>query len=91
MFFIPVLVIIGVLVTGRSPAAAGLWATVAGVIVGFINPVIRKKPQIFIDALSRGGEQCARIMVAVAAVGPAVGLPCARRWALRANTAAGRQ
>ena len=74
MFFIPVLVIIGVLVTGRSPAAAGLWATVAGVIVGFINPVIRKKPQIFIDALSKGGEQCARIMVAVAAIGIIVGI-----------------
>ncbi|MEE2999765.1 MAG: TRAP transporter fused permease subunit [Pseudomonadota bacterium] len=74
MFFVPVVVIIGVLITGRSPASAGLWATVAGVIMGFINPVIRKRPQIFIDALSKGGEQCARIMVAVAAIGIIVGI-----------------
>jgi TRAP-type uncharacterized transport system fused permease subunit len=74
MFFVPVIVIIGVLVTGRSPAAAGLWATVAGVVMGFINPVIRKKPQIFMNALVKGGEQCARIMVAVAAIGIIVGV-----------------
>ena len=74
MFFVPVIVIIGVLVTGRSPASAGLWATVAGVVMGFINPVVRKRPQIFIGALSKGGEQCARIMVAVAAIGIIVGV-----------------
>ena len=74
MFFIPVIVIIAVLVTGRSPASAGLWATVAGVVVGFINPIVRKRPQIFIDALAKGGEQCARIMVAVAAIGIIVGV-----------------
>ena len=74
MFFVPVIVIIGVLVTGRSPASAGLWATVAGVVMGFINPIVRKRPQIFIDALAKGGEQCARIMVAVAAIGIIVGV-----------------
>lgn len=74
MFFVPVIVIIGVLVTGRSPASAGLWATVAGVVMGFINPIVRKRPHIFIDALAKGGEQCARIMVAVAAIGIIVGV-----------------
>ena len=74
MFFVPVVVIIGVLVTGRSPAAAGLWATVAGVIMGFINPVVRKRPQIFINAIAKGGQQCAQIMVAVAAIGIIVGI-----------------
>ena len=74
MFFVPVIVIIAVLVTGRSPAAAGLWATVAGVVMGFINPMVRKRPQIFIGALAKGGEQCARIMVAVAAIGIIVGV-----------------
>ena len=42
--------------------------------MGFINPVIRKKPQIFMHALVKGGEQCARIMVAVAAIGIIVGV-----------------
>jgi TRAP-type uncharacterized transport system fused permease subunit len=74
MFFVPVIVIIGVLITGRSPAAAGLWATVAGGVMGFINPVVRKRPQIFIDAIAKGGHQCAQIMVAVAAIGIIVGI-----------------
>ena len=74
MFVVPVIVIIGVLATGRSPAAAGLWAAVAGVVMGFINPVVRKRPQVFIDAIAKGGEQCARIMVAVAAIGIIVGV-----------------
>jgi TRAP-type uncharacterized transport system fused permease subunit len=74
MFVVPVIVIIGVLATGRSPAAAGLWAAAAGVVMGFINPVVRKRPQVFIDAIAKGGEQCARIMVAVAAIGIIVGV-----------------
>ncbi len=74
MFFVPVFVIIGVLITGRSPASAGLWATIAGAIMGFINPVIRKRPQIFIEAIAKGGKQCAQIMVAVAAIGIIVGV-----------------
>ncbi|MBT7957215.1 MAG: TRAP transporter fused permease subunit [Rhodospirillaceae bacterium] len=74
MFFVPVIVIIGVLVTGRSPAAAGLWATLAGAVMGFINPVVRKRPQIFINAIAKGGQQCAQIMVAVAAIGIIVGI-----------------
>ena len=74
MFFVPVVVIIGVLVTGRSPAAAGLWATIAGALMGLINPVVRKRPQIFIDAIAKGGQQCAQIMVAVAAIGIIVGI-----------------
>jgi TRAP transporter 4TM/12TM fusion protein len=74
MFVIPVIVIIGVLITGRSPAAAGLWASIAAVISGFINPLVRKRPQIYIDAIAKGGKQCAQIMVAVAAIGIIVGI-----------------
>lgn len=75
MFFVPVLVIIGVLIAGRSPAAAGLWATAAGAVMGYLlNPELRRRPQIFVDALAKGGEQCGRIMVAVAAIGIIVGI-----------------
>ena len=75
MFFVPVLVIIGVLFSGRSPASAGLWATGAGAVMGFLlNPELRRRPMIYIDALSKGGEQCGRIMVAVAAIGIIVGI-----------------
>ena len=74
MFVIPILVIIGVLVTGRSPAMAGLWATVVGAALGLMNPEVRRRPQIYLAALVRGGEQCGRIMVAVAAIGIIVGV-----------------
>ena len=74
MFVIPILVIIGVLITGRSPAMAGLWATVIGAALGLMNPEVRKRPQVYIEALVKGGEQCGRIMVAVAAIGIIVGV-----------------
>lgn len=74
MFVIPILVIIGVLITGRSPAMAGLWATVIGAALGFMNAEVRKRPQIYLEALAKGGEQCGRIMVAVAAIGIIVGV-----------------
>ncbi len=74
MFVIPILVIIGVLVTGRSPAMAGLWATIVGAALGAMNPEVRRKPQVYLQALVRGGEQCGRIMVAVAAIGIIVGV-----------------
>ena len=74
MFVIPILVIIGVLVAGRSPAMAGLWATAVGAVLGLMNPEVRGRPQIYLAALVRGGEQCGRIMVAVAAIGIIVGV-----------------
>ena len=74
MFVIPILVIIGVLIAGRSPAMAGLWATVIGAGLGLMNAEVRKRPQVFLDALAKGGEQCGRIMVAVAAIGIIIGV-----------------
>ena len=75
MFFVPIVVIVGVLVTGRSVASAGLWATIVGAVMGFLmNPAVRKRPQIYLEALMKGGEQCGRITVAVAAIGIIVGV-----------------
>ena len=74
MFVIPILVIVGVLLTGRSPAMAGLWATIVGAMLGLMNPAVRKEPRVYLAALARGGEQCGRIMVAVAAIGVIVGV-----------------
>ncbi len=73
-FVIPILVIVGVLVSGRSPAMAGLWATAAGAALGLMNPAVRRRPAVYLRALAKGGEQCGRIMVAVAAIGVIVGV-----------------
>ncbi|MEZ5660411.1 MAG: TRAP transporter fused permease subunit [Burkholderiaceae bacterium] len=69
MFIGPILTIIAVMVAGRSPAMAGFWATVIGVALGFLNADVRRKPWVLIDALARGGLNCARILVAVGAIG----------------------
>lgn len=66
----PVLTVIGVMATGRSPAMAGFWATVAAITMGLaINPDFRRDPARLSKALARGGISGAKIMIAVAAIG----------------------
>ena len=69
MFIGPILTIIGVMLTGRSPAMAGFWATMVGLALGFLNADVRRRPWVLIDALARAGINCARILVAVGAIG----------------------
>jgi len=70
MFAVPVVVVIGVMMMGRSPAMAGFWATVSAIVLGLLlNPGLRARPQALIAALSRGGISGAKIMVAVGAIG----------------------
>ncbi|WP_145912302.1 TRAP transporter permease [Alloalcanivorax xenomutans] len=69
MFVVPVLTVIGVLASGRSPAMAGGLATVSALIFGFINPEIRRAPHKLIGALAHGGVAGARIMIAIGAIG----------------------
>lgn len=69
MFVVPVLTVIGILATGRSPGMAGVWATISALVFGFINPEIRKKPLLIIGALAHGGVAGSRIMIAIGAIG----------------------
>lgn len=69
MFVAPVLAVILVLAAGRSPAMAGVWATLTAMLFGFLNPEMRRQPQRLITALARGGVAASRIMVAVGAIG----------------------
>jgi TRAP transporter 4TM/12TM fusion protein len=69
MFVIPVFAIIGTLFMGRSPAMAGFWATVCAVVLGFINPAVRKNPGKLVQGLINGGIAGAKIMMAVGAIG----------------------
>ena len=69
MFVIPVLAIIVTLFMGRSPAMAGFWATLCAVVLGFINPAVRKNPSRIITGLINGGIGGAKIMMAVGAIG----------------------
>ncbi|MGB7303886.1 MAG: TRAP transporter fused permease subunit [Burkholderiaceae bacterium] len=69
MFVIPVFAIIATLIMGRSPAMAGFWATLCAVILGFINPAVRKNPGRLVQGLINGGIAGAKIMMAVGAIG----------------------
>lgn len=69
-FAVPVLVVIGVMLTGRSPAMAGFWATVSAIVLGLLmNADLRVRPIALFEALARGGLVGAQIMIAVGAIG----------------------
>tara|TARA_R110001606_G_scaffold261206_5_gene409266 strand:- start:21666 stop:23585 length:1920 start_codon:yes stop_codon:yes gene_type:complete len=69
MFVAPVATVILVLAAGRSPALAGVWATLVAMGFGILNPEIRRQPQRLIVALAHGGVAGSRIMIAVGAIG----------------------
>ncbi|MGB7298486.1 MAG: TRAP transporter fused permease subunit [Burkholderiaceae bacterium] len=69
MFIGPILTIVFVMAMGRSPAAAGFSATMVGIALGFLNKEVRSRPIVLLDALARGGVNCAKILVAVGSIG----------------------
>ena len=74
-FVIPLCVIVGVLVAGRSPAMGGFWATVAGLGIGFVvSPPFRRQPRRLLDAAVRAGRASSVLLVAVGAVGVIIGV-----------------
>lgn len=75
MFVIPVVVIVLVMVSGRSPAMAGFWAVVSALALGFaLNPDLRANPQRLWRTLSDAGAAGATIVIAVGAIGVIIGI-----------------
>ncbi len=74
MFLVPILVIVGVLVMGRSPAMAGFLATLSALAMGFLNPELRSNPMVLVSSLARAGYAGGRIMVALAVIGMIIGM-----------------
>jgi TRAP transporter 4TM/12TM fusion protein len=76
-FIVPLVIVVSVLFAGRSAAMAGFSAIVAAIVTGVGIDIIsaRKRQHIsayakqLIDALQKGGAQCAQIMVAVGSIG----------------------
>ncbi|MBT3991965.1 MAG: TRAP transporter fused permease subunit [Rhodospirillaceae bacterium] len=76
-FIVPLVVVVAVLFAGRSAAMAGFSAIVAAVVTGIIIDLIYadKRQNIgayfkqWVEALQKGGAQCAQIMVAVGSIG----------------------
>jgi TRAP transporter 4TM/12TM fusion protein len=74
-FVVPLAVIVALLVAGRSPGLGGFWATVTGLVIGFVvSPPFRREPRRLLDAAVKAGRSSAVLLVAVAAVGVVIGV-----------------
>lgn len=69
----PILVIVAILVMGRSPAAAGFWATMTALVLAPINPDFRKAPRRMIDSIVNGGIAGSALLVAAGSLGVIIG------------------
>jgi TRAP-type uncharacterized transport system fused permease subunit len=74
-FALPLVVIVTLLIMGRSPAFAGLVAVSLAVAIGvLVNPEVRNDPVRLLRGLSAAGQQAARIIIAVASIGIVIGV-----------------
>lgn len=74
-FVIPICVIVGMLLQGRSPASGGFYATLTALAIGLVvAPPFRNNPKLILTALVRAGKASATLLVAVAAVGIVIGV-----------------
>ncbi len=74
-FIIPMVIIIWVLIAGYSAAIAGFYATIAGIVLGILlNPELRRAPWKLIPILSKAGQACSVILVAVGLIGIVIGI-----------------
>jgi TRAP-type uncharacterized transport system fused permease subunit len=95
MVFVPVATVVAALLQGLSPAGSGIMALLVLLPLTFINPDIRRNPLLIIDAITSGGYQFARLLMAIGVVGVivavlgATGLP--NSFAMLAAEAAGDQ
>lgn len=75
MFFLPIITIIGVLISGRSAAFAGFISIFVTIAAAFaLNPQLRAKPMVLFEGLVTGGINAVRILVVIASIGIFVGV-----------------
>ncbi|MCY4191988.1 MAG: TRAP transporter fused permease subunit [Rhodospirillaceae bacterium] len=82
-FFLPVAALIVVLIEGRSPAMAAAIAMALALVMSFALDLMGRArglkalggdPLRYVKAIAESGYQCARIMVAVGAIGIIIGV-----------------
>ena len=75
---IPIFIIVGRLVMGRTPMNAAIWGIASSIIIGFINSYVDKKQQFGIKEVIKGLEEGARsalpVVMACASAGIIVGV-----------------
>ncbi|MCP5367429.1 MAG: TRAP transporter fused permease subunit [Hyphomicrobiales bacterium] len=74
-FAVPLVVVVGALVAGRSAAMGGFLACLTALVLGFLfSADFRRRPQALVGILVQAGRASATILVAVAAVGIIIGI-----------------
>ncbi|MEM8704328.1 MAG: TRAP transporter large permease subunit, partial [Pseudomonadota bacterium] len=69
LVFGPIAIIVWLLVSGLSAAGASIAAILLLIPMSFLNPDVRKRPQMLVAALSDGGKVVGQLAVAIAIVG----------------------
>lgn len=69
LVFGPIAIIVYLLVSGLSAAGASIAAILLLIPMSFLNPEVRKKPQVLIASLADGGKVVGQLAVAIAIVG----------------------
>ncbi|MBR9865010.1 MAG: TRAP transporter fused permease subunit [Rhodobacteraceae bacterium] len=73
-FALPILAIVAVLVTGRSPAMAGFVAVVLAIVLGLFRKDNRRDVGRYFRIAAKAGKSCAAILVAVGCIGIILGV-----------------
>ncbi len=73
-FWIPLAIIVGVLLTGRTPQNAGYYAMIAAVVLCLVLFPEFRHPKKWWEALVSAGRTSANLMIIVASVGVVIGI-----------------
>lgn len=74
-FVVPLSVIVGLLLLGRSPANGGFFAVLTAFAIGLlVSRPFRTNPRLILQALISAGKGSATLLIAVAAVGIVIGV-----------------
>lgn len=71
---IPLIILVYLILSGRTPDFAAVYGIIACVVVGFLNPVNRLTPRDLWDALAAGAKNTLAVGAAAATVGVVVGV-----------------
>ncbi|MFP6735811.1 MAG: TRAP transporter fused permease subunit, partial [Rhodospirillales bacterium] len=69
MIVVPIVIVVVSLIQGLSAAGAGMSAFFVIIPLSFLNPEVRTRPTIIIQALSHAGLTFGRLLMAIAVVG----------------------
>ncbi len=73
-FALPIIAIVAVLLTGRSPAMSGFAAVILALGLGLFRRQNRTSFKLYWDVLAKAGRSCASILVAVGCIGIILGV-----------------